>query len=214
LSEVPAAPLLPHLRIPGFLDANQHAMLFDWTLANEERFMPAQVAGGLIEPRARTALTLRDLGPMATVFADRLRESAPAWTATLRATPFETTGVELELAAHNDGAHFTLHSDTYSSAEPSRGDRMLSAVYYFHRQPRAFEGGSLSRAAMTGIRQAGRISSRPRSRRSSTNSTTSARHASGSTRNSAAIFSQITPRLRGSETTDQIAAPVRFSWKK
>ncbi len=143
MSEVPAAPLLPHLRIPGFLDANQHAMLFDWTLANEERFMPAQVAGGLIEPRARTALTLRDLGPMATVFADRLRESAPAWTATLRATPFETTGVELELAAHNDGAHFTLHSDTYSSAEPSRGDRMLSAVYYFHRQPRAFEGGSL-----------------------------------------------------------------------
>lgn len=143
MSEVPAAPLLPHLRIPGFLDANEHTALFDWTLANEERFRPAQVAGGLIEPKARTALSLRDLGPMATVFADRLRDAAPAWTAALRATPFETTEVELELAAHNDGAHFTLHSDTYSSAEPSRGDRMLSAVYYFHRQPRAFEGGSL-----------------------------------------------------------------------
>jgi SM-20-related protein len=143
LSEVPSAPLLPYLRIPGFLDASEHTALFDWTLANEARFLPARVAGGQLEPRARTALCLRDLGPMATVFADRLRDSAPAWTAALRATPFETTEIELELAAHNDGAHFTLHSDTYSSAEPTRGDRMLSAVYYFHRQPRAFEGGSL-----------------------------------------------------------------------
>ncbi len=105
--------------------------------------MPARVAGGLVEPRARTALSLRDLGPMGPVLEARLRAAASEWNAALRVTPFETSAVELELVAHNDGAHFTLHSDTYSSSEPSRGDRMLSAVYYFHRRPRAFEGGSL-----------------------------------------------------------------------
>lgn len=138
-----AAPLLPHLRIHGFLAASEHAALFEWALGNEARFMPARVAGGLIEPKARSALSLRDLGPMGPGLEARLLAAAPAWTAALRVTPFETSEVELELVAHNDGAHFTLHSDTYPSSEPTRGDRMLSAVYYFHRQPRAFEGGSL-----------------------------------------------------------------------
>ena len=137
------APILPHLRITDFLDAQSHAALLDWTLANAARFVPAQLAGGLIKPEARRALVLRDLGPIAEVLEHRLREAAPRWTAALRSTPFETSEVELELAAHNDGAHFTLHSDTYARDEVARGDRMLSAVYYFHRQPRGFDGGAL-----------------------------------------------------------------------
>lgn len=137
------APILPHLRIADFLNAEAHAALLAWTLQSESRFVPAQLAGGLVKPEVRRALVLRDLGPLAAVFDARLREEAPRWAAALRSTPFTTTEVELELAAHNDGAHFTLHSDTYSRAEVARGDRMLSAVYYFHRQPRRFEGGAL-----------------------------------------------------------------------
>jgi SM-20-related protein len=137
------APILPHLRVPDFLDAQAHAALLDWTLANETRFVPAQLAGGLVKPEARRALVLRDLGPLAAALDARMRAEAPRWTAELRSTPFETSEVELELAAHNDGAHFTLHSDTYARDQVARGDRMLSAVYYFHRQPKGFEGGTL-----------------------------------------------------------------------
>lgn len=137
------APILPHLRCTDFLDAGMHAALLDWTLANESRFVPAQLAGPMVRPEARRALVLRDLGPVAALLGARLRAEAPHWAAALRSTPFQTSEVELELAAHNDGAHFTLHSDTYSSAEAARGDRMLSAVYYFHRQPRSFAGGAL-----------------------------------------------------------------------
>ncbi len=137
------APILPHLRIADFLDAPTHAALLDWTLLNEARFVPAQLAGGMVKPEARVAMVLRDLGPLAMILDTRMRAEAPIWTAALRSTPFETSEVELELAAHNDGGHFTLHSDTYASAEAARGDRMLSAVYYFYRQPRAFEGGAL-----------------------------------------------------------------------
>lgn len=138
-----AAPILPHLRITDFLDAQTHAALLDWTLANAARFVPARLIRGLVNPDIRRALTLRDLGPLAAVLDARLREEAPHWAAALRSTPFATSEVELELAAHNDGAHFTLHTDTYASDEVARGDRMLSAVYYFHRQPKAFEGGAL-----------------------------------------------------------------------
>lgn len=138
-----SAPILPHLRIADFLDRETHAALLAWTLNSEPRFVPAQLAGGIVKPEVRRALVLRDLGPLGAVLDARVREEAPRWAAALRSTPFATSEVELELAAHNDGAHFTLHSDTYSRAEVARGDRMLSAVYYFHRQPRKFEGGAL-----------------------------------------------------------------------
>lgn len=137
------APILPHLRIAAFLDVEAHAALLDWTLANEARFVPAQLAGGTVRPEARRALVLRDLGPFNAILDARMRAEAAGWTAALRSTPFATSEVELELAAHNDAAHFTLHSDTYARAEVARGDRMLSAVYYFHRQPKGYEGGAL-----------------------------------------------------------------------
>lgn len=137
------APILPHLRIVDFLDAQTHAALLEWALANEARFVPAQLAGGMVKPEARRALVLRDLGPIADLLDARLREAAPHWAAMLRSTPFAASEVELELAAHNDGAHFTLHADTYASAQAARGDRMLSAVYYFHRRPKRFAGGAL-----------------------------------------------------------------------
>ncbi|MCA1196390.1 2OG-Fe(II) oxygenase [Sphingomonas sp. R647] len=137
------APILPHLRVSSFLDPEMHAALLDWTLSNAARFVPAQLAGGMVNPAARSALVLRDLGPLATPLDARMRAETSGWTASLRATRFETSEVELELAAHNEGAHFTLHTDTYASADAARGDRMLSAVYYFHRQPKGFDGGAL-----------------------------------------------------------------------
>lgn len=137
------APILPHLRIVDFLDVLTHAALLDWALANEARFTPARLNRGTVNPEVRRALTLRDLGPLAGALDARLREQTPRWIAALRPTPFAISEVELELAAHNDGAHFTLHTDTYASSEIARGDRMLSAVYYFHRQPKGFEGGAL-----------------------------------------------------------------------
>ena len=73
----------------------------------------------------------------------RIAALVPEWIAGLRVTPFEISEIELELAAHNDGAHFALHADTYATHLKARGDRMLSAVYYFHAEPRAFDGGAL-----------------------------------------------------------------------
>lgn len=135
--------MMPHLRIADFLPEDEHAALLDWALANEARFVPAGLAGGLVKPEVRRAASLRDLGPLAAPLEARIRAAVPDWIAALRVTPFDVHEVELELAAHNDGAHFLLHSDTYTTDQPARGDRMLSAVYYFHREPKRFEGGCL-----------------------------------------------------------------------
>jgi len=49
----------------------------------------------------------------------------------------------LELVAQGDGGFFAKHGDTYRSDPRARGDRMISAVFYFHRAPKAFSGGQL-----------------------------------------------------------------------
>lgn len=136
-------PMLPYLQQADFLPPEEHAALLDWTLANAARFAPAELAGGVVDPGARHALRLGDLGPIEAAFAARLRAALPGWIEALRITPFEVSDLQLELVAHNHGAHFVLHSDTYTTEHGARGDRMVSAVYYFHREPKRFDGGCL-----------------------------------------------------------------------
>lgn len=135
--------MTPYLRQADFLPPHDHAALLDWTMANLSRFSPAGLAGNIVDPAVRRALTLRDLGPHHDLLEGHVRAAVPDWIAALRVTPFAISEVELELAAHNDGAHFLLHSDTYTRDQPARGDRMLSAVYYFHQEPQGFSGGCL-----------------------------------------------------------------------
>ncbi len=132
----------PHLVIADFLSGEERAGLLQWTLANQDRFAPARVEAG-VEERARKALCLRDLGPLAGPLRQRLLAQVDEWIAALRISHFDPSLIELELAAHNDGAFFAIHGDSYRSDQPARGDRLLSGVYYFHREPVAFSGGQL-----------------------------------------------------------------------
>lgn len=140
---------VPHRVCPNFLTAVQHTALLDWALANRARFEPAglKLAGsgrGLIDPKLRQSLSLRDLGAMGPVMRDRIEALVPTLIRDLRLTPFTVGELELELVAHNDGAHFTFHADTFIGADRgARGDRMLSCIYYFHREPKGFSGGEL-----------------------------------------------------------------------
>jgi len=144
--------MVPHLVRRDFLSPDEHACLLAWTLDNEQRFAPAALAGGMVNPAIRQSLSLRDLGPIKATFQQRIMAETPALITALRVTPFDTSEIELELVAHNDGAHFLLHSDLYTTTRSKRGDRMLSAVYYFHREPKGFSGGCL-RLHMIGAEQ-------------------------------------------------------------
>lgn len=134
----------PFLRRRGFLAADERAALLAWANANEARFEPARLRGVTVDPSIRQSLVLRDLGPLRVVFEARLAALLPTLIETLGLPAFEPSGVELELAAHGEGAHFVLHTDTYAQpGSAARGHRMVSAVYYFHSEPRAFSGGQL-----------------------------------------------------------------------
>ncbi|GAA0312145.1 hypothetical protein GCM10009087_22840 [Sphingomonas oligophenolica] len=117
--------------------------LLDWALDNEAHFKPAALDKGLVDPAIRRSLSLRDLGPFSRLFEGHVRAMVPELIDQLRVTSFVAGEIELELVAHNDGAHFALHGDLYTGQGSARGDRLLSAVYYFHRAPKAFSGGCL-----------------------------------------------------------------------
>ena len=67
-------------------------------------------------------------------------------------TPIAGPIIETDMAAHRDGCFFTRHVDTFTDATRkfSDTDRLLSAVYYFHRQPAGFSGGELAIAPIKG----------------------------------------------------------------
>ena len=145
------APIPPHHQYRDFLSPDELAALLDFALANRGRFRPSELAGKIVDPGRRRSEQLPDLGPYRRLFEDRLRAMAPDLFRRTGTRPFDVDHVELEMVAHNDGAHFNAHSDIpvgpgrerLGSGPDGRHERLLSGVYYFHREPKAFSGGAL-----------------------------------------------------------------------
>lgn len=142
-------PMPPWHQFADVLAPDEHRALLDWTLANRARFEPARVYGGLV-PTTRTAEVLRDFGTLKPVLKERLRALLPEIFRRTGIRAFEVERIELEIAAHGDGAFFSRHIDLPAgpgrellARDGGRQDRLVSAVYYFHREPKAFSGGAL-----------------------------------------------------------------------
>lgn len=147
---VVAGPMPPWHQFRDVLPAGEHRALLDWTIANEARFEPARVYAGHV-PSTRTADSLRDIGPSRPLLKARLKAMLPEIFRRTGTRPFEVEKIELEIAAHGDGAFFARHIDIpagpgrnlYARDGDAYRDRILSAVYYFHCEPKAFSGGAL-----------------------------------------------------------------------
>lgn len=140
----------PHRQSPDFLTAEDHAGLLAWTMSNQDRFKEATLIGGVLNPAVRVASVARNLGEIGKMLRERLTDAVPSILAGAGVQgPVEF--LEIELAAHGDGAHFSKHLDipVGSGRRPLGGDssrsqdRIVSAVYYFHREPKGFTGGDL-----------------------------------------------------------------------
>ena len=138
--------LPPHSVRRDFLPADMVAELFAYAQANEERFVVSGVGVGpkrRVNPALRVSRLLRDLGPLGEALRDRFRPLAPLLVSELKMSPFEPGKIEVELAAHGDGAFYKRHLDTPRGADQRHRRRVLSGVYYFHAQPKGFSGGAL-----------------------------------------------------------------------
>jgi Rps23 Pro-64 3,4-dihydroxylase Tpa1-like proline 4-hydroxylase len=71
---------------------------------------------------------------------ERIKAVLPQALPKLGMEGFDVTGVEAQITASNDGDFFHFHSDNGSDRVAARH---LTFVYFFHREPQAFEGGEL-----------------------------------------------------------------------
>jgi SM-20-related protein len=83
---------------------------------------------------------LMDISHHHDVVLERIKSVLPQILEKLAMEAFAITGVEAQITASNDGDFFRFHSDNGSERVASRS---LTFVYFFHREPRGFEGGEL-----------------------------------------------------------------------
>jgi hypothetical protein len=108
MNAAPPGLIPPWLVRHDVLDAEHHDALLGWTLDNEARFAPSALDEGVVNPAFRRSVSLRNLGPFVPLFKGLIQAMVPALIEQLRVTPFVVSDIELEVVAHNDGAHFAL----------------------------------------------------------------------------------------------------------
>jgi SM-20-related protein len=141
----PRSILPPCHVIRDWLEPETVAALLDFAEQHQDQFSPTGVGddpGAAVNRAVRVSTGLRRIGRFRPLLKARLLELAPGLIAALKLTPFEVSQVELQLVAHGDGAFYVRHIDT-QMIRPTEHIRLLSGVYYFHRQPTAFAGGAL-----------------------------------------------------------------------
>jgi SM-20-related protein len=135
----------PHVILRDFLAEETVAGLLDYALAHADAFAPTGVGRSpekRIEPHFRVSLGMRDLGPFKPILTSKILALVPDLVARLGTTAVDAPELELQLVAHTDGAFYKRHIDTQTASE---GDhiRVLSGIYYFFAEPKAFAGGEL-----------------------------------------------------------------------
>jgi SM-20-related protein len=135
-----------YLTVPEFFGRETVEALLAYALANEEHFEQTGIGTvNEVSGNVRQSRKLADLGPFAKLVEARVAALIPHAVAALRLSPFEHTSMELELVAHEDGAFYRRHIDVFTDhhRKEMKSDRLLSVVYYFYRDPKAFSGGEL-----------------------------------------------------------------------
>jgi len=96
--------------------------------------------GGVINYEHRRSRVLMDLGRHQELMLERIKSVLPQVMERLGMEEFSIEGAEVQITASNDGDFFLAHSDSGSDSVASRH---LTFVYFFHREPKQFEGGEL-----------------------------------------------------------------------
>lgn len=128
-----------------FLAPQELENLMRFTLEHEADFSASEVVspvtdGGVINYEHRRSLVLMDLAQHQDLILERIKAALPQILDKLGMDEFSVSGVEAQITASNDGDFFHFHSDNGSDRVASR---YLTFVYFFHREPRQFEGGEL-----------------------------------------------------------------------
>ena len=128
-----------------FLAPQELSELTCFTLEHEGEFEASEVLSptaekGVVNYDHRRSRVLTELGHHQHVMIERIKAVLPSVLEKLGMKEFDISAVEAQITASSDGDFFHFHSDNGADHVSSRH---LTFVYFFHREPRQFEGGEL-----------------------------------------------------------------------
>ena len=128
-----------------FLAPQELEGLMRFTLEHEADFTASEVVSpiadsGVVNYEHRRSRVLMDLGRQEDMLLERLKGVLPQVLHALGMEEFSVFSSEVQITVSNDGDFFRFHSDNGSERVAAR---RLTFVYFFHREPRQFEGGEL-----------------------------------------------------------------------
>jgi Rps23 Pro-64 3,4-dihydroxylase Tpa1-like proline 4-hydroxylase len=143
--DAPAIVRAQSVVLDEFLAPQELDELISYALQQEAEYQSSGVVSpsgdpGVIDYNHRRSRVLMDLGNHEQVILERIRGVLPSVLDQLGIEEFPVTRVEAQITASNDGDFFGAHSDDSHELIASR---RLTFVYFFHREPRQFEGGEL-----------------------------------------------------------------------
>lgn len=144
---------LPFHTQSEWLPPDMAAALLQHALDNEAGFGPAKImhSGKLtVDESIRRTSVLGSLGPFEAPVTEAALAIQPSLSNLFGVPAFTAKRVEIELAAHGDGAHFEPHIDTFVVMHKDPRPRTLTLVLYLHREPRGFSGGAIRMHALGG----------------------------------------------------------------
>jgi SM-20-related protein len=128
----------PHLIAENFLEPALLQDLLRFVADAEPRFVDSTVSTS--DADYRHSKVLYDFPRFSELFRTKMRSIAGDLAKRFKVAPFPVADVEAQMTAHNDGNYFKLHND---SGSPDTATRVLTYVYYFHNEPKAYSGGEL-----------------------------------------------------------------------
>jgi Rps23 Pro-64 3,4-dihydroxylase Tpa1-like proline 4-hydroxylase len=143
--EAPAMVRAQCVVLDEFLAPQELDELVGYALQHEAEFQNSEVISpsgepGVIDYDHRRSRVLMDLGKHEEIVLDRIRGVLPRVLDQLGIEEFPVTHAEAQITASNDGDFFGAHSD---DSQETIASRRITFVYFFHREPRQFEGGDL-----------------------------------------------------------------------
>lgn len=134
-----------YLIVDHFLDPEEADRLLAQILASETRFVPSLVGHGsnaAEQSAIRSSLRLPGrVGVDLHHFTGSVRDRFAEFCRALGQSEFRIHHIERSIVAHGDADFYRRHTDVGGARDGHV--RLISCVYYLHRQPCRFSGGEL-----------------------------------------------------------------------
>jgi Rps23 Pro-64 3,4-dihydroxylase Tpa1-like proline 4-hydroxylase len=122
----------------NFLSKEEVRYLLDYAAAHEKEFIAGTVTTK--QQDYRHARVLHQF-PFADYMRYRVFRVFERAAKAVGMSVFPMGKIEAQMTAHNEGDYFQVHND---SGDKINETRMLTFVYYFHKEPKVFSGGELT----------------------------------------------------------------------